>query len=118
VPLIAIFETDCHSSQKIKHEKTNFSQERRHCRCRLCSYAVSDLLARPADTKVKIGLIGVGLRGQNHLDLLLRRNDVELVSICDVSDRMLTMAKTIITKSGKKMPEIFTGERLCMEDDA
>jgi predicted dehydrogenase len=69
----------------------------------------SDLLARPADTKVKIGLIGVGLRGQNHLDLLLRRNDVELVSICDVSDRMLTMAKTIITKSGKKMPEIFTG---------
>lgn len=70
----------------------------------------SNLLARPADTKVKIGIIGVGLRGQNHLDLLLRRNDVELVSICDISDRMLTSAKSIITKSGKKMPEIFTGD--------
>jgi predicted dehydrogenase len=41
---------------------------------------------------------------------LLRRNDVELVSICDVSDRMLTSAKGTITKSGKKMPEIFTGD--------
>jgi predicted dehydrogenase len=70
----------------------------------------SSLLARPADAKVKIGMIGVGLRGQNHLDLLLRRNDVELVSICDISDRMLTSAKTIISKSGKKMPEIFTGD--------
>ncbi|MES2374465.1 MAG: Gfo/Idh/MocA family oxidoreductase [Bacteroidota bacterium] len=70
----------------------------------------SNLLASPADAKVKIGLIGVGLRGQNHLDLLLRRNDVELVSICDISERMLTSAKAIITKSGKKMPEIFTGD--------
>lgn len=63
-----------------------------------------------ADSKVKIGIIGVGLRGQNHLDLLLRRNDVELVAVCDVSDRMLASAKNIITKSGKKMPEVFTGD--------
>ncbi|MDB5211580.1 MAG: Gfo/Idh/MocA family oxidoreductase [Sediminibacterium sp.] len=70
----------------------------------------SNLLARPADAKVRMGMIGVGLRGQNHLELLLRRNDVEVVGICDVSDRMLTSAKGIVTKSGKKMPEIFTGD--------
>jgi predicted dehydrogenase len=76
----------------------------------MAAMSFTDLLANKADNKVKIGIIGVGLRGQNHLDLLLRRNDVELVCICDVSDRMLTSAKGIITKSGKKMPEIFTGD--------
>ncbi len=68
------------------------------------------LFAGSTDEKVKIGMMGVGLRGQNHLELLLRRDDVELVSICDVDERMLKSAKEIITKSGKKMPEIFTGD--------
>ncbi len=63
-----------------------------------------------ADLKVKMAIIGTGLRGQNHLDLLLRRDDVDLVAICDISDRMLSMAKAEITKSGKKMPQIFTGD--------
>jgi hypothetical protein len=61
-------------------------------------------------TKVKVGIIGVGLRGQNHLDLLLRREDVELVAICDIDDRMLTASKEMITKSGKQMPQVFTGD--------
>jgi len=69
----------------------------------------SKLFAGTTEEKVKIGIIGVGLRGQNHLELLLRRKDVELAAICDVSDRMLNSAKEIISKSGKKMPEIFTG---------
>ncbi|ANE50895.1 Gfo/Idh/MocA family protein [Flavisolibacter tropicus] len=62
-----------------------------------------------ADTKLKIAIIGVGLRGQNHLDLLLNRNDVDVVAICDIDERMLSMAKEAITKSGKKMPEVYTG---------
>jgi len=66
---------------------------------------------RNADAKVKIGILGVGLRGQNHLDLILRREDVELVAICDVDDRMLTTAKEMISKSGKKMPQVFTGDK-------
>lgn len=67
------------------------------------------------DTKVKMAIIGTGLRGQNHLDLLLRRDDVDLVAICDISDRMLGMAKEIINKSGKKMPQIFTGNDYAWE---
>ncbi|WP_242921244.1 Gfo/Idh/MocA family protein [Pontibacter liquoris] len=69
-----------------------------------------NLFAAKAKDKVKIALIGTGLRGQNHLDLLLRRDDVDLVAICDVSDRMLGMAKEAIQKSGKPMPKIFTGD--------
>jgi predicted dehydrogenase len=69
-----------------------------------------NLFARTAPAKVKMAIIGVGLRGQNHLDLLLRRDDVELVAICDIDNRMLTSAKEIITKSGKKMPLVYTGD--------
>ena len=70
------------------------------------------LFAASADTKVKMGIIGVGQRGLNHLDLLLRRDDVELLAICDIDARTLNAAKEIINKSGKKMPEIFTGDNL------
>ncbi len=36
------------------------------------------LFANMADPKVRLAIIGVGARGQGHLDLLLRRDDVEL----------------------------------------
>ncbi len=68
------------------------------------------LFASAADSKVKIVIVGVGLRGQNHLDLVLRRDDVELVAICDIDDRMLLKSKEAIIKSGKKIPQIFTGD--------
>jgi predicted dehydrogenase len=70
----------------------------------------ADFFARSTDNKVRIALLGTGLRGQNHLELLLRRDDVDLIAICDVEDRMLTMAKDLINKSGKKMPQIYTGD--------
>jgi predicted dehydrogenase len=68
------------------------------------------LFANAQEAKVKIAIIGVGSRGQGHLDLLLRRDDVELVAICDIDDRALTASKEIITKSGKKMPQVYTGD--------
>jgi hypothetical protein len=68
-----------------------------------------NLFAAGNEAKVRIGLVGTGLRGQNHLELLLQREDVELVAICDINDKMLAAAKEIVAKSGKKMPEIFTG---------
>jgi len=67
------------------------------------------LASGSTEAKVKLCMIGVGLRGQNHLELLLKADDVEVVAICDIDERMLTMSKEIITKSGKKMPQIFTG---------
>lgn len=70
----------------------------------------TNLFAANLKEKIKLVMIGTGLRGQNHLDLVLRRNDVELIAICDIDDRMLAMSKEMITKSGKKMPQIFTGD--------
>ncbi|MBK8494784.1 MAG: Gfo/Idh/MocA family oxidoreductase [Chitinophagaceae bacterium] len=70
----------------------------------------SSLFAHSNDKQVRVALIGVGLRGQNHLELLLMRTDVEVVAICDIDDRMLSGSKKMIVKSGKKIPAVFTGD--------
>lgn len=60
-------------------------------------------------TKIRIGVIGCGLRGQNHLDLLLRRDDVEVVAIADpdVKSAVPTSLK-MCAKAGKRAPIIFS----------
>jgi predicted dehydrogenase len=63
-----------------------------------------------ADAKVRLGIIGVGLRGQSHLDLALRRKDVDVVAICDIDERMLQMATDIMKKFNKPLPKIFKGD--------
>lgn len=57
--------------------------------------------------KVRIGIIGVGFRGQDHLELLLKRDDVEVNAIADPQARMLVMADKIIESSGKKKPAVY-----------
>ena len=76
----------------------------------LATNSFGSLFSKPVAEKVKLAIIGVGLRGQDHLDLLLRRDDVEVIAICDIDNRSLTSAKELITKTGKKMPQIFTGD--------
>jgi predicted dehydrogenase len=65
----------------------------------------------PAEKKVRIGIIGVGLRGQNHLENLLRRADVEVVSICDIDARMLNDSKALFQTAKKTGPKIYTGDK-------
>jgi predicted dehydrogenase len=63
-----------------------------------------------ADTKtpkVRLGFIGVGLRGQDHLDLALRRDDVEVVAICDIQQVMIDASLEAIKKSGKPLPRVI-----------
>ncbi len=53
-------------------------------------------------TKVRLGMIGVGLRGQSHLEMLLGRKDVEVVAMADPDERSLASARQLVAKSGKK----------------
>jgi predicted dehydrogenase len=64
---------------------------------------------------VKVAVIGTGLRGQDHVELLLKRNDTEIVAICDVDEGMLTMAKKLFADAKKPMPKIFTGSNVAYE---
>jgi predicted dehydrogenase len=59
---------------------------------------------------VKLGFIGVGMRGQNHLDNALRRKDVQIEAICDIDERMLEGAGELFKKAGKPMPRVFKGD--------
>lgn len=71
----------------------------------------SKLFAKTAaDTKIKIGIIGVGARGIGHLDLLLSRQDVEVISVCDIDEKRIEASKKRIAKSGKNMPDFYTGD--------
>ena len=56
---------------------------------------------------VRLGFIGVGLRGQDHLELALRRNDVEVVAICDIQQVMIESALKLISEKGKAKPKVF-----------
>lgn len=71
------------------------------------------LFAAERKAKVRIGLIGVGARGLGHLDLCLRRSDVEVVAIAD-PDTAYTMpiAREQIRKAygaKKKVAEYTNG---------
>ena len=63
------------------------------------------LFAAAKDNKLRLGLIGVGFRGQGHLSLCLRRDDVEVVAICDIQQRMMDKALARVAKSGKSKPQ-------------
>jgi len=57
--------------------------------------------------KLKVGLIGVGLRGTNHLINLLLRTDVLVTAICDIDPKRITIALDMISKAGDPIPKVF-----------
>lgn len=78
------------------------------------------LFAGDAEPKVRLGFIGVGLRGQNHLEMALGRKDVDIVAICDVDPVMIDSSKELIKKAGKPMPQVIidgpTGYKKLLEN--
>ncbi len=57
--------------------------------------------------RIRVGLIATGLRGQNHLELMLQRNDVEVVALADPQAHMLQQALAMVQKSGKNAPKAY-----------
>ncbi|HRI78370.1 MAG TPA: Gfo/Idh/MocA family oxidoreductase [Cyclobacteriaceae bacterium] len=66
-----------------------------------------NVLSFDADQKLRLGFIGVGLRGQSHLELALGRTDVDVVALCDIQQVMMDRALNLVTKSGKKKPTVI-----------
>lgn len=58
--------------------------------------------------KVRVGLRCVGLRGQNHLELLAKRDDVEVVAFADPSPIMLKKAQEFLVKNNKPKAQEFS----------
>lgn len=57
--------------------------------------------------KLNVGLIGVGLRGTNHLQNLLLRKDVNVTAICDIDENRIAIAKKHIADANGNSPKIF-----------
>ena len=54
--------------------------------------------------KVRVGIIAVGLRGQLHLEEMLKRSDVEVIAIADPDKAMIAMAQKLVSQYNKKAP--------------
>src|SRR5690606_26929239 len=61
-------------------------------------------------SQIRVGFVGVGLRGRNHLELALRRDDVIVAAICDIQEEPLQRSREMIQKANKPMPAIYTGD--------
>lgn len=64
-------------------------------------------LARAGRERLRLGLIGTGMRGQVLLKELLRRDDVEVAALCDIEPIMLGRALAMVDKHKKARPQTY-----------
>lgn len=65
------------------------------------------LPAHAARRRLRLGMIGTGMRGQVLLRELLRRDDVEVAALCDIEPIMLKRALEMADKAGKPAPKTY-----------
>jgi hypothetical protein len=66
-----------------------------------------------ANERFRIGVIGLGNRGVQHLNHFLSLPNVEVVALCDIQESALLRAASILDKSGHKTPrKVFDYRRL------
>jgi len=58
-------------------------------------------------SRLRLAMICTGMRGQVLLHELLRRDDVEVVALCDIEPFMLKRALAQIEKAGRPQPQTF-----------
>jgi predicted dehydrogenase len=59
--------------------------------------------------KVRLGYIGVGERGMNHITEGSLRDDVEIVAVCDTQERSLKICREFLAKNGRPAAAEYTG---------
>jgi predicted dehydrogenase len=67
---------------------------------------------------IRIGFIGCGGMGSNHLRTLATRSDVEIATVCDVDQQRLEAAAKIIQEGSGKAPKAVGDLRLILDDAA
>jgi len=79
-------------------------------------------IGKSEGSKVRLGFIGMGERGQSQLSVALFRDDIEVTAICDVDKEVIVKAQNMLSKAGrKKAAEYSSGdmdyENLLKRDD-
>ncbi|MBT8236744.1 MAG: Gfo/Idh/MocA family oxidoreductase [Bacteroidia bacterium] len=62
---------------------------------------------KPSTYMLKVGLIGVGLRGTNHLSNLIQREDVEVRALCDIDPSRIELTTKMLRDAKKAEVQIF-----------
>ena len=62
-----------------------------------------------ASSRLRLGMIGVGMRGRVLLRELVRRDDIEVAALCDIDAFTLDKALEQFTEAGKPAPRLYTG---------
>jgi len=71
-----------------------------------------------ASDVIRIGFIGCGGMGSNHLRLLAARKDVEVIAVCDVDQQRLAAAVGIVPEGSGKAPEAVGDLRRILDNSA
>ena len=71
---------------------------------------------------VRVGFVGIGVKGSSHLGSLLRMEGVEVRAVCDVLERQCVEAQRQAERLGHRIPTAyFQGEndfrRMCQEEE-
>ncbi len=66
-------------------------------------FSLSGIQAFAAESinKVRLGIIGVGMRGQSHLEMMINRTDVEIIAFADPNPSMMADAQKLLKQAGK-----------------
>lgn len=71
------------------------------------------VFAAEKKSKIRLGFIGVGLRGQSHLEEALKRRDIEVIAICDPdTESAIPRSRKILSDAGvkRKVAEYTRGD--------
>jgi predicted dehydrogenase len=76
----------------------------------------------PENQKVRLGFIGLGERGTEHLRNSLYRDDVTINAICDIDPLMIKRAQKLLKDQGKKEAAVYQDgdlafEKMVLRDD-
>ena len=66
--------------------------------------------------KARIAFIGVGLRGCNHLNNLLHRDDITVPAICDIDPSRIEIAQKMITDKGFPKAAVYKDHEYSYRD--
>jgi predicted dehydrogenase len=61
--------------------------------------------------KVRVAIIGLGMRGPDHLESLINISGVEIVAFCDMLEKNTTAANEMLVKAGFPEAKVFFGDK-------
>ena len=84
--------------------------------------SAADFFRVPPIPLVRVGFVGCGLQGTEHIKNLLDIEGVELRGVCDIVPEKTERARQLAKDAGKREPKAFSRgprdfERLCAEED-